>query len=133
MASSISSLEVDWRVSLGSLRNGGSAGDLALIDTGQRSDWSAIFTPASLYYEAVSDEIAPGFQCKARRERRLRHPKLPAQPIGQPAFGEETHDFPDAGSPEVESTQGGWPIVLSGLKTFLETGHRLNIPMPTAS
>jgi RHS repeat-associated protein len=57
MASSISSTDIEWRLSLGALMNGNSAGDLALIDTGMKSDWSAVFTPSTLYYEAVSDEI----------------------------------------------------------------------------
>ena len=58
MASGIASSEIDWRVSLGALRNGGSAGDLALIDTGTRSDWAPIFTPSMLYYETPSDEVS---------------------------------------------------------------------------
>lgn len=57
LASSISSLDIDWRVSLGSLLNGNSAGDLSLIDTGIRSDWSSVALPGCLYYEAVSDEV----------------------------------------------------------------------------
>jgi RHS repeat-associated protein len=58
LASSISSLSIDWRVSLGSLLNGASAGDLSLIDTGVRSDWSLLTTPSSLYYEPVSAEVS---------------------------------------------------------------------------
>jgi RHS repeat-associated protein len=57
MASGTPAGEIDWRVSLGSLRNGGSAGDLALIDNGMQASWSPIFTPARLYYEATSDEV----------------------------------------------------------------------------
>lgn len=49
--------KVDWRVSLGSLRNGASAGEIALIDAGFMSDWSALYTPALLDYEALSAEV----------------------------------------------------------------------------
>lgn len=58
MASSISAMQIDWHVSLGSLRNGGSAGDLTLIDTGMGSNWATIFTPAALFFETNSDEIS---------------------------------------------------------------------------
>lgn len=57
MASSTPAGEIEWRVSLGALRNGGSAGDLTLIDNGVQSNWTPIFTPARLYYEATSDEV----------------------------------------------------------------------------
>lgn len=49
--------KIDWRVSLGSLRNGASAGEIALIDAGFMSDWSALYTPALLDYEALSSEV----------------------------------------------------------------------------
>ncbi len=58
MASSTSAAEIDWRVSLGSLRNGGSAGDLALIDTGTGVNWFNAMTPGALFYEETSDEIS---------------------------------------------------------------------------
>ncbi|MBM3853522.1 MAG: hypothetical protein FJ399_10245, partial [Verrucomicrobia bacterium] len=57
MASSTPAGEIEWRVSLGSLRNGASAGDLALIDNGINPDWAPIFTPARLFYESTSDEV----------------------------------------------------------------------------
>jgi RHS repeat-associated protein len=57
LASSVTSGEINWHVSLGNLRNGASAGDLALIDTGTASNWGPVFTPGRLEYEAPSDEI----------------------------------------------------------------------------
>ena len=56
-ASSVAAVKVDWRVSLGSLRNGDSAGSLELVDTGNGSDWTALFTPGALNYESTSDEV----------------------------------------------------------------------------
>ena len=55
-ASSVGSSTVNWSLSLGSLRNGDSAGALELIDTGT-GDWTTLYTPAALYYEAISDEV----------------------------------------------------------------------------
>lgn len=49
--------KIDWRVSLGTLQNGASAGELALIDAGYASDWSALYTPALLDYDPVSSEV----------------------------------------------------------------------------
>jgi RHS repeat-associated protein len=56
-ASNVAGLKVDWRVALGSLRNGDSAGWLGLADTGMGSDWLNLFTPGALSYEATSDEV----------------------------------------------------------------------------
>jgi len=58
MSTTIASSEIEWRMSLGSLRNGTSAGELALIDTGMRSDWAPVFTPSMLFYESTSSEIS---------------------------------------------------------------------------
>jgi uncharacterized protein YndB with AHSA1/START domain len=55
------------------------------------------------------------------------------KPLGDVCLLEVAHEFPDATSSDVESTQRGWPIVLSGLKTFLETGKRLDVPMPASA
>ena len=55
------------------------------------------------------------------------------KPLGDVCLLEVTHDFPDAASEEIEGTQRGWPIVLSGLKTYLETGTRLNVPSQSAA
>lgn len=57
-ASSVSASSVDWRVSLGGLRNGSEAGSLRLVDSGvMTDDWATLATPAALNYEAVSDEV----------------------------------------------------------------------------
>jgi len=55
-ASSITSGQVRWSVALGSLKNGSSAGALSIIDNAT-GDWSSIFKPVELYYEANSTEI----------------------------------------------------------------------------
>lgn len=36
-----------------------------------------------------------------------------------------THDGFVPGSPVLEGIQGGWPSILSGLETLLETGREL--------
>lgn len=38
------------------------------------------------------------------------------------------HDGLDANSATYEQSTGGWPVVLSGLKTLLETGKPLELP-----
>jgi len=40
------------------------------------------------------------------------------------------HEHPDANAGGVKDTQRGWPIVLSGLKTLVETGVELDITWP---
>lgn len=50
--------KVDWRVSLGSLKNGDPAGELTLVDAGFSSSWAALFTPAYLDCEPTSTEVS---------------------------------------------------------------------------
>ena len=54
VCSSIKSGEVFWKVSLGALSNGQSAGYLTLRDPGTESDWSNLFTPGALSYISSS-------------------------------------------------------------------------------
>ena len=56
-ASSVATNRVDWRLALGTLRNGDDAGALRLLDFSLGSSWEALFTPAALNYEPTSDEI----------------------------------------------------------------------------
>ena len=46
-------------------------------------------------------------------------------PLGEACKLAVIHEHPDASSATAKGTQEGWPIVLSGLKTLLETGHAL--------
>jgi len=48
------------------------------------------------------------------------------EPVGDSCRLLVTHDQLRAGAPE--ELHGGWPMVLSGLKTWLETGERLTTP-----
>lgn len=41
-----------------------------------------------------------------------------------------THESPVANSKVIEAVSGGWPLVLSGLKSLLETGEKFAIPHP---
>lgn len=56
-SSEVGAAGIEWRVGLGALRNGSSAGSLDVIDTGTRSDWSPIWTPSHLNYETDSSEV----------------------------------------------------------------------------
>ena len=48
------------------------------------------------------------------------------EPVGDSCCLTVTHDqLPADASPEL---YGGWPMILSGLKTLLETGERLTTP-----
>jgi len=41
-----------------------------------------------------------------------------------------THEAPVANSKLIAAVSGGWPLILSGLKSLLETGEKLTIPHP---
>jgi uncharacterized protein YndB with AHSA1/START domain len=41
-----------------------------------------------------------------------------------------THEAPVAESKVIEAVSGGWPLILSGLKSLLETGEKFAIPHP---
>jgi RHS repeat-associated protein len=58
VATSVDSGQVLWRVSLGTLLNGVSAGYVTLTDIGTESTWSSVYTPAALQYMVPSTEIA---------------------------------------------------------------------------
>jgi uncharacterized protein YndB with AHSA1/START domain len=44
-----------------------------------------------------------------------------------------THDHLDEGGKTRRDISGGWPMVLANLKSFLETGHALEIDPPAAT
>jgi uncharacterized protein YndB with AHSA1/START domain len=52
-------------------------------------------------------------------------------PMDDVCLLEVTHEFTDLALQDAAGTQRGWPKVLSGLKTFLETGKPLDIPDAT--
>ena len=81
-------------------------------------------------------EIEPGRKL-VQSWRGMQHPNDPASrvtweitPLGEVCKLAIVHEHPDASAPTVEGTQEGWPIVLSGLKTLLETGAVLEITWP---
>ncbi|MEA2663565.1 MAG: hypothetical protein QOI11_509 [Candidatus Eremiobacteraeota bacterium] len=51
-------------------------------------------------------------------------------PLGASCKLSVTHEHVSAEGETAKGTAGGWPIVLSGLKTLLETGTPLEIAMP---
>lgn len=57
-ATALTSGRILWQVALGSLSNGGSAGALAIIDTGSANNWSQLFTPAGFFYEPTSSDVS---------------------------------------------------------------------------
>jgi uncharacterized protein YndB with AHSA1/START domain len=50
-------------------------------------------------------------------------------PDGEACLLEVAHDYADAAHPEAENFQRNWPNVLTGLKAYVETGKRLDLPM----
>ena len=69
-------------------------------------------------------------------------PHLKAEGVARASFDIEatgdavkltvTHEIDVEGSKLIEAVSGGWPRVLSGLKSLLETGRKLEIPRPQA-
>lgn len=51
-------------------------------------------------------------------------------PMGESCLLSVTHDRFTEENATFASTKGGWPIILSGLKTLLETGSKLEITPP---
>ncbi len=58
---------------------------------------------------------------------------LTLDPVGEQVKLTVVHDQFTAGSNELASVSQGWPMVLSGLKSLLETGKALAIPHPGCS
>ena len=52
------------------------------------------------------------------------------EPAGPAVKLTVTHETPVAESKLIEAVSGGWPLILSGLKSLLETGETLAIPHP---
>ncbi len=50
------------------------------------------------------------------------------KPMGEMCELTLTHDRFDGKTPTYNDVRGGWPVILSGLKTYLETGERLPWP-----
>lgn len=55
------------------------------------------------------------------------------QPMGSVTLLTLTHDDFDGETPTYQSVARGWNVVVSGLKTLLETGKPLEIPAPSAA
>jgi uncharacterized protein YndB with AHSA1/START domain len=52
------------------------------------------------------------------------------EPAGPAVKLTVTHETEAADSKLIEAVSGGWPLILSGLKSLLETGEKLAIPHP---
>lgn len=52
------------------------------------------------------------------------------EPAGEAVKLTVTHEMPLEGSKFIEAVSSGWPLVLSGLKSLLETGKKLDMPHP---
>jgi uncharacterized protein YndB with AHSA1/START domain/DNA-binding transcriptional ArsR family regulator len=76
------------------------------------------FTPEFIEAVGFSDE----FIAQAKTEPRSKV-AFDLEPIGEMVKLTVVHDGFDQGSAVFESIGGGWPIVLSGLKSLLETGE----------
>jgi DNA-binding transcriptional ArsR family regulator/uncharacterized protein YndB with AHSA1/START domain len=81
------------------------------------------FTPA--FNERMGDELA----AKLSRERRSRV-SFDIEPVGEMVKLTVVHDDFEPGSTVVTMVRNGWPILLSSLKTLLETGEPLASTRP---
>ena len=65
---------------------------------------------------------------------KIRHSRvaIDIEPVGDAVRLSVTHDELEAGSDMLEGISGGWPRVLSSLKSFLETGRPLITWKPAA-
>ena len=68
--------------------------------------------------------LDPDFVARLQAERRSKV-TFEIEPLGALVKLTVIHDDLEAGSLTLESISGGWPAVLSGLKTLLETGEPL--------
>jgi uncharacterized protein YndB with AHSA1/START domain/DNA-binding transcriptional ArsR family regulator len=89
--------------------------------------WHAI-TPEFVAAYAMHEQE---WVTKARAERRSKV-TFDLEPVGQTVKLTVTHDDFDQGSVVLEGVSGGWPTILSGLKTLLETGEPLDMNEPGA-
>jgi uncharacterized protein YndB with AHSA1/START domain len=55
------------------------------------------------------------------------------EPAGPAVKLTVTHETSVSDSKVIEAVSGGWPLILSGLKSLLETGEKLAIPHPHAA
>ena len=79
--------------------------------------WQTL-TPEFAQAVGLSDEIV----AKAASERRSKV-TFEIEPLGQIVKLTVLHDGFDPGSVVLESVSGGWPLILSSLKTLLEKGE----------
>jgi uncharacterized protein YndB with AHSA1/START domain len=104
------------------------------------SEWTP-GSPLVLRHAATGRMMLDNTLIAAEAPRRLDHTFKPAgspnpaskvsweiRPNGDVCLLEVIHDYADA-HPEAEGTKANWAIVLSGLKTYLETGTSLDLPM----
>jgi hypothetical protein len=54
-------------------------------------------------------------------------------PMGEACLLSVTHDGFTSETETYQQTKGGWPVILSGLKTLVETGETLKIGAPEAA
>jgi uncharacterized protein YndB with AHSA1/START domain/DNA-binding transcriptional ArsR family regulator len=85
------------------------------------------FTPEWAETHGVSEEVF----AKLATERRSKV-TFQIEPLGQVVKLTVIHDGFDPGSTVLEMVSGGWPRLLSDLKTLLETGHTLPASPDTA-
>jgi uncharacterized protein YndB with AHSA1/START domain len=69
---------------------------------------------------------------EARRER-ISRVTFDLEPRGRVIKLTVTHDNLDEAGKTLRDISGGWPMVLASLKSFLETGHALEIDPPPAA
>jgi uncharacterized protein YndB with AHSA1/START domain len=105
----------DWTV--GSRYEGGSPAAPAPLIEGENLEVDAPRRLVQSYRALWSDDVKRAGTSRVTYE---------IEPVGDSCCLTVTHDqLPADASPEL---YGGWPMILSGLKTLLETGERLTTP-----
>ena len=99
----------------------------------QNSDASAGITGKVLEYDPPRRLSYTFLSIQAQGKEEPTRVVLTLDPVGELVKLTVVHDQFTAGSKTLESVSQGWPMVLSGLKSLLETGKALAIPHPGCS
>lgn len=81
------------------------------------------FTPEFAKSVGLDDDVSAKLQAESRSKV-----TFDLEPVGDTVKLTVVHDGFDEGSTALEMVKGGWPSILSSLKTLLETGEPLPEP-----
>lgn len=126
-------LSSDWRVGSPVLLQWGPGQEFK--DIGQVVLAAQPYSLLSYRWHSYQAEHADRFGWTPERLAELQREKLSKvtfaiEPIGSAVKLTVTHDDFEPGSEMLQGISGGWPAILSTLKTMLETGTPLKLPEP---